>query len=157
MDFKNTIIILTSNLGSQYLLDGIDAKGEITPEARAQVEALLKQSFRPEFLNRLDEIVFYKPLTRENIFSIVDLLMNDLRKRLDEQQLDVVLTDKAKNYIIDQGYDPIYGARPLKRFLQRKVETLIGRMIIADQVKPNSTLVVDYDGEKLFVTDQLGS
>ena len=157
VDFKNTIIILTSNLGSQYLLDGIDAKGEITPEARVQVETLLKQSFRPEFLNRLDEIVFYKPLTRENIFSIVDLLMNDLRRRLAEQQLNVTLTAKAKDYIIDQGYDPIYGARPLKRFLQRKVETLIGRMIIADQVKPNSTLVVDYDGEKLFVTDQLGS
>ena len=125
VDFKNTVIILTSNLGSSYLLDGIDANGEITADARAAVEALLKQSFRPEFLNRLDEIVFYKPLTRENIFSIVDLLMKDLRKRLEEQQLDVTLTDAAKNYIVDQGYDPIYGARPLKRFLQRKVETLI--------------------------------
>ena len=155
VDFKNTIIILTSNLGSQYLLDGIDSKGEITTEAREKVEALLKQSFRPEFLNRLDEIVFYKPLTRENILSIVDLLMKDLRERLKEQQLDVTLTDKAKEYIVDQGYDPIYGARPLKRFLQRKVETLIGRMIIADEVRPNSTLVVDYDGEKLIVTDQL--
>ncbi len=157
VDFKNTIIILTSNLGSQFLLDGIDDKGEITEEARSQVEDLLKRSFRPEFLNRLDEIVFYKPLTRDNIFHIVDLLMNDLRKRLADKQLDVVLTDAAKNYIVDEGYDPVYGARPLKRFLQRKVETLIGRMIIADEVRPNSTLVVDYDGEKLIVTDQLNA
>ena len=157
VDFKNTIIILTSNLGSQFLLDGIDDKGEITEEARSQVEELLKRSFRPEFLNRLDEIVFYKPLTRDNIFHIVDLLMNDLRKRLADRQLDVVLTDAAKNYIVDEGYDPVYGARPLKRFLQRKVETLIGRMIIADEVRPNSTLVVDYDGEKLIVTDQLNA
>ena len=157
VDFKNTIIILTSNLGSQFLLDGIDDKGEITEEARSQVEDLLKRSFRPEFLNRLDEIVFYKPLTRDNIFHIVDLLMNDLRKRLADRQLDVVLTDAAKNYIVDEGYDPVYGARPLKRFLQRKVETLIGRMIIADEVRPNSTLVVDYDGEKLIVTDQLNA
>ena len=157
VDFKNTIIILTSNLGSQFLLDGIDDKGEITEEARSQVEELLKRSFRPEFLNRLDEIVFYKPLTRDNIFHIVDLLMNDLRKRLADKQLDVVLTDAAKNYIVDEGYDPVYGARPLKRFLQRKVETLIGRMIIADEVRPNSTLVVDYDGEKLIVTDQLNA
>ena len=155
IDFKNTIISLTSNLGSQFLLDGIDADGNITEEARNQVNELLKRSFRPEFLNRLDEIVFYKPLTRDNIFHIVDLLMNDLRKRLEDKQLDVVLTDAAKNYIIDEGYDPIYGARPLKRFLQRKVETLIGRMIIADEVRPNSILVVDYDGEKLIVTDQL--
>ena len=155
VDFKNTIIILTSNLGSQFLLDGIDADGNITEEARNQVNELLKRSFRPEFLNRLDEIVFYKPLTRDNIFHIVDLLMNDLRKRLEDKQLDVVLTDAAKNYIIDEGYDPICGARPLKRFLQRKVETLIGRMIIADEVRPNSILVVDYDGEKLIVTDQL--
>ena len=157
VDFKNTIIILTSNLGSQFLLDGIDEKGEITEEARNQVDELLKRSFRPEFLNRLDEIVFYKPLTRDNIFHIVDLLMNDLRERLKDKQLDVTLTDAAKDYIITEGYDPIYGARPLKRFLQRKVETLIGRMIIADEVKPNSTLVVDYDGEKLFVTDQLNA
>ena len=157
VDFKNTIIILTSNLGSQFLLDGIDARGEITEDARKQVEELLKRSFRPEFLNRLDEIVFYKPLTREDIFHIVDLQMDDLRKRLAEQQLNVTLTDAAKNYIVDEGYDPIYGARPLKRFLQRKVETLIGRMIIADQVRANSTLVVDYDGEKLVVTDQISS
>ena len=155
VDFKNTIIILTSNLGSQFLLDGIDEEGNITEDARNQVNELLKRSFRPEFLNRLDEIVFYKPLTRNNIFHIVDLLMNDLRRRLEDKQLDVVLTDAAKNYIIDEGYDPIYGARPLKRFLQRKVETLIGRMIIADEVRPNSILVVDYDGEKLIVTNQL--
>ncbi len=155
VDFKNTIIILTSNLGSQYLLDGIDDQGEITESAREEVEDLLKRSFRPEFLNRLDEIVFYKPLTRDNIFHIVDLQMEDLRRRLEDRQLDVILTDAAKNYIVDEGYNPVYGARPLKRFLQRKVETLIGRMIIADEVKPNSTLIVDYDGKNLVVTDQL--
>ena len=155
VDFKNTIIILTSNLGSQYLLDGIDDQGEITESAREEVENLLKRSFRPEFLNRLDEIVFYKPLTRDNIFHIVDLQMEDLRRRLEDRQLDVILTDAAKNYIVDEGYNPVYGARPLKRFLQRKVETLIGRMIIADEVKPNSTLIVDYDGKNLVVTDQL--
>ena len=151
VDFKNTIIILTSNLGSPYILDGINENGEISEEAREKVDALLKQQFRPEFLNRLDEIVFYKPLTKGEIFSIIDLMIGDLRKRLKGNQLDVEFTDSAKNYIVEQGYDPNYGARPLRRFLQRKAETLIARKIIADDVAPNTTLTVDYDGEKLFV------
>ncbi len=154
VDFKNTIIILTSNLGSTYLLDGIDSEGNITEEARKQVEEVLKRSFRPEFLNRLDEIVFYKPLTKKDIFQIVELQLTDLRKRLKDRQLDVKLTDTAKDYIVEQGYDPIYGARPLKRFLQRKVETLIGRMIIADLVHPNSTIVVDYNGSELAIKEE---
>ena len=151
VDFKNTIIILTSNLGSPYILDGINENGEISEEAREKVDALLKQQFRPEFLNRLDEIVFYKPLTKGEIFSIIDLMIGDLRKRLKENQIDVEFTDSAKNYIVEQGYDTNYGARPLRRFLQRKAETLIARKIIADDVAPNTTLTVDYDGEKLFV------
>ena len=148
VDFKNTILILTSNLGSQYLLEGIDDQGEISDEAKVQVDHLLKQSFRPEFLNRLDEIVCYKPLTKENITSIVDLLIAGLNRRLADKQLKVVLTPAAKTYIIDNGYDPLYGARPLRRFLQHTVETLVGRKMIADEVAPGSTLTVDCaDGE----------
>ena len=148
VDFKNTIIILTSNLGSQFLLDGIDANGEISDTAREQVNELLKHSFRPEFLNRLDEIVFYKPLTKENITHIIDLLIADLNRRLSDKQLTVQLTDAAKQFIIDAAYDPIYGARPLRRYVQHTVETLIGRKIIADQVESGDTLTVDVaDGE----------
>ena len=149
VDFKNTIIILTSNLGSQAILEGFDEAGNISEEARAQVEALLRHQFRPEFLNRLDEIVFYKPLTKEEIYSIVDLLVQDLNRRLQDKQLTAVLTPAARDYIVDQGYDPVYGARPLKRFLQRKVETLIARMLIAAEVAPRSELIVDYDGREL--------
>ena len=151
VDFKNTIIILTSNLGSQYLLDGINADGEISEEARAQVNELLKRSFRPEFLNRLDEIVFYKPLTKENVTHIIDLLAADLNRRIADKQLSVRLTDAAKQYIIDSAYDPVYGARPLRRFVQHGVETLIGRKIIADEVLPGAELTVDYDGRELVV------
>lgn len=142
VDFKNTIIILTSNLGSPYILEGIDDQGQIKPEARENVSKLLKQQFRPEFLNRLDEIVFYKPLSKEEISHIVDLLMADLQRRLDEKQLVLSLSPEAKRYIVDEGYDPVYGARPMKRFLQHKVETLLARMIIADDVAPNSKLEV---------------
>lgn len=151
VDFKNTIIILTSNLGSPYILDGITENGEISKEAREKVDTLLKQQFRPEFLNRLDEIVFYKPLSKKEIYSIIELMISDLRKRLKENQIDVEFTDSAKNYIVEQGYDPNYGARPLRRFLQRKAETLIARKIIADDVAPNTTLTVDYDGENLII------
>ncbi|MCD8353446.1 MAG: ATP-dependent chaperone ClpB [Clostridiales bacterium] len=151
VDFKNTIIILTSNLGSQYLLDGIDQNGEISDTARAQVEELLKRSFRPEFLNRLDEIVFYKPLTRENITGIVDLLVDDLNRRLADKQLTVRLTDAAKATVVDESYDPAFGARPLRRYVQHSVETLLGRKIIADDVAPGTELVVDADENGLFV------
>ncbi len=152
VDFKNTIIILTSNLGSSVLLDGIGADGEIREDAKAQVNELLRRSFRPEFLNRLDEIVFYKPLTKENITGIIDLLIDALGKRLADKQLSVELTDAAKQYVIDNGYDPVYGARPLKRFLQRNVETLLGRAIIAGDLSAGTTLRVDMDNGALTVT-----
>ena len=151
VDFKNTIIILTSNLGSQFLLDGIEPNGEISQQAKDQVNELLKRSFRPEFLNRLDEIVFYKPLTRDNVTHIIDLMAADLNKRLEDKQLTVKLTDAAKAKIIDEAYDPIYGARPLRRYLQHTVETLISRKIIADQVEPDAVLTVDVDNDQLVV------
>ena len=148
VDFKNTVIILTSNLGSQFLLDGIGADGEICQEARDQVNELLKRSFRPEFLNRLDEIVFYKPLTRENVTHIIDLMVTDLNRRLEDKQLTVELTPAAKDHIIEAAYDPIYGARPLRRYLQHTVETLISRKIVSDQVEPGSRITVECrDGE----------
>ena len=151
VDFKNTIIILTSNLGSPYILDGIDASGNITQEARDAVEGLLKQQFRPEFLNRLDEIVFYKPLQKSEITKIVDLLVADLQRRLSDKQLTLELTPEAKSYMVDQGYDPVYGARPLKRFLQTKVETMLARMIIADDLVPGTHLEVYMDGGALAI------
>ena len=151
VDFKNTIIILTSNLGSQFLLDGIQPDGEISQSARDQVNDLLKHSFRPEFLNRLDEIVFYKPLTKDNITHIIDLMVAELNGRLRDKQLTVELTDGAKQFIIDAAYDPIYGARPLRRYLQHTVETLISRKIIGDQVQPGDTLTVDVEGDQLTV------
>ena len=149
VDFKNTIIILTSNLGSDLILEGIGENGEISEEARDGVTQLLRRSFRPEFLNRLDEIVFYKPLTRENIHGIVDLLVADLQKRMAQRQLTVTLTDAAKDYLIAKGYDPIYGARPLKRLIQTEVETLLARWIIAEDPAPETAITVDYDGQKL--------
>ena len=151
MDFKNTILILTSNLGSQALLDGIGPDGEVSGEARGQVDQLLRRSFRPEFLNRLDEVVFYKPLTREDITHIIDLLVEGLNRRLADKQLTVSLTPAAKSEIIEAAYDPVYGARPLRRYLQHTVETLIGRKIIADQVEPGAALTVDVQDGQLTV------
>ena len=153
VDFKNTIIILTSNLGSSYILDGINDKGEISEEAKNEVNKLLKTQFRPEFLNRLDEIVFYKPLRKDEISGIVDLMLGELKKRLADKEVGFAITDAAKDYVIDNGFDPNYGARPLKRFIQRKIETLIARKLIADDVAPGSTLTVDYDGEKLICSE----
>ena len=149
VDFKNTILILTSNLGSEYLLEGIAADGSIRPEARLQVEQLLKKSFRPEFLNRLDEIVFYKPLTKDNIVRIIDLQMNLLNRRLEQQQLRCELTPEAKQYIIDAAYDPQYGARPLKRYLQHTVETLLAKRIVQGNISPNSTITVKVENGEL--------
>ena len=152
VDFKNTIIILTSNLGSSAILEGIDENGNIRPGAREQVENMLKSQFRPEFLNRLDEIVFYKPLTRSEIDRIVDLQVADLNRRLADKQLTMSLSPAARTFIVDQGYDPVYGARPLKRFMQRTVETLIAKKLIAEDIEPRSILNVDYNGENLVVT-----
>ncbi len=144
VDFKNTIIILTSNLGSNIILEGIDSEsGEINDEAKERVSTLLKQSFRPEFLNRLDEIVYYKPLTKANITGIIDLLIKSLAHRIEERRLHLEVTDAAKDVIIEGGYDPVYGARPLKRYLQSKVETLLAKKILESDLEPNSTLIVD--------------
>ncbi|MGM9666992.1 MAG: ATP-dependent chaperone ClpB [Eubacteriales bacterium] len=151
VDFKNTIIILTSNLGSDIILEGIGQNGEISESAREQVHQLLTRSFRPEFLNRLDEIVFYKPLTKENIKGIVELLISDLQKRLADKQLKLEFTDKAKEFVIANGYDPVYGARPLKRFLQSRVETLVARKILSDDPAPDTILTVDANENGLVV------
>jgi ATP-dependent Clp protease ATP-binding subunit ClpB len=152
VDFKNTIIILTSNLGSDYILDGINEDNEISPEARAQVDKLLKTHFRPEFLNRLDEIVFYKPLSKKEIYPIIDLMLEKLRQRLADRQLELEVTENAKELIVKEGYDPIYGARPLKRYIQSRLETLIARTMIAEDLEPNTVIRVDSDGEKILVT-----
>lgn len=151
VDFKNTIIILTSNLGSSYLLEGINDKGEISEDAKKQVENLLKQSFRPEFLNRLDEIVFYKPLMKEQIYTIIDLMLADLQKRLESKQIKIEITDKAKEFIVENGYDQNFGARPLKRFIKNNIETLVAKKIIGDEVVPGSTLVVDADDANIII------
>jgi len=151
VDFKNTVIILTSNLGSSAILDGINEDGEISSEAKEEVNALLKKSFRPEFLNRLDEIVFYRPLTKEEIGGIVDLQLKALNKRLEEKQLSLEISSEAKDYIIRCGYDPTYGARPLKRFIQHSVETMIAKRIIAGDFKAGDKVKVVYDGNALAV------
>ena len=155
VDFKNTILILTSNLGSQYILDGIQ-NGEVSPEARNAVDTLLKQSFRPEFLNRLDEIVVYKPLGKQEIGGVVELLLKKLHHRLAEKQLLLKITENAKDYIIENGYDPVYGARPLKRYIQSKVETLIARSIIRGEPSEGDTLTVDADATGLLLSVEKG-
>ena len=143
VDFKNTIIILTSNLGSEYILEGIQENGEISEEAKNKVEELLKRSFRPEFLNRLDEIVFYKPLRKTEISKILELLIKDLERRLEDKHIKLELTQSAKDYLIDNGYDEVYGARPLKRFVQKKLETLIAKKILSQEILPNTTVKID--------------
>ena len=151
VDFKNTILIMTSNIGSSYLLEGIDEKGDIRPECEKQVMGDLRAHFRPEFLNRLDEIILFKPLTKDNIGHIVDLMMADVNKRLEDKELQIELTDAAKAYIVENGYDPVYGARPLKRFLQKNVETMAARYILGGDVHAGSVMVVDRDGDGLTI------
>ncbi len=150
VDFKNTVIILTSNLGSSYILEGIQENGEITGAAKDAVNNLLKQQFRPEFLNRLDEIVFYKPLTKTEITSVMELMLAGLNKRLEEKQIELRLTDKAKEYLIENGYDSVYGARPLRRFIQSHLETLIAKLIISDEVEPGSVITIDCGEDGLY-------
>ena len=148
VDFKNTILILTSNLGSEYLLGGVKEDGTIDETTKNQVQTLLRRSFRPEFLNRLDEIVFYKPLTRENVTKIVDLQIQKLNDRLENQQIRLELTDGAKLAIVEAAYDPQYGARPLRRYVQHTVETMLSKRILRGDITPGRTVVVDYhDGE----------
>lgn len=151
VDFKNTIIILTSNLGSDYILEGITKEGEISEEAKTKVQELLKQSFRPEFLNRLDEIVFYKPLQKDQISRILELLIKDLERRLEDKHITLELTEKSKNYLIENGYDEVYGARPLKRFVTKKLETLIAENILNGTISPMSKIIVDADDQKLCI------
>lgn len=157
VDFKNTIIILTSNIGSQYLLDGIDENGDIKPEAKAEVMNDLRSHFRPEFLNRLDETILFKPLTKNNIGSIIDLLVADINKRLADKELVIALSDSAKQFIVDNGYDPVYGARPLKRYLQKNVETLAARLILSDGVHIGDTIRIDVVDGKLNASAERGT
>ena len=157
VDFKNTIIILTSNIGSQYLLDGIDENGDIKPEAKAEVMNDLRAHFRPEFLNRLDETILFKPLTKNNIGSIIDLLVADINKRLADKELVVALSDSAKQFIVDNGYDPVYGARPLKRYLQKNVETLAARLILSDGVHTGDTIRIDVVDGNLNASAERGT
>ena len=150
VDFKNTVVILTSNLGSSYILDGITADGELSETAKNEVRTLLKTSFRPEFLNRLDEITFFKPLSKTEIGQIVTLMTNELTERLKEKQLKMEITDEAKTYIIENGYDPIYGARPLKRYIQQRLETLIAKQIIAGQFTAGDTVLVTVNDQGMY-------
>ena len=150
VDFKNTILIMTSNIGSSYLLEGIDEDGNIKPEAQDMVMNDLKNHFRPEFLNRLDETIMFKPLTKANITNIIDLLVKDLNRRLADKELSVELTSAAKNYVADHGYEPMYGARPLKRYLQKSVETLAARLILSDGVDAEDTILIDVENDQLI-------
>ncbi|MBR2403902.1 MAG: AAA family ATPase, partial [Lachnospiraceae bacterium] len=152
VDFKNTIIIMTSNLGSAHLLEGIDENGDINPMCEDAVMSELRGHFRPEFLNRLDEIILFKPLTKGNIGNIITLLMAELNDRLADRNISVELSDAAKAFIVENGYDPIYGARPLKRFLQKHVETLSAKLILADEVSEGDTIYIDTQDDKLVAS-----
>ena len=148
VDFKNTILIMTSNIGAHYLLEGIDADGNISAQAQELVTGELRAHFRPEFLNRLDETIMFKPLTKDNIGGIIKLILADLNRRLADRELSIELTQRAKQYIVENGYDPVYGARPLKRYIQKYVETLAAKLILADQVRTGDTIQIELDTEK---------
>jgi ATP-dependent Clp protease ATP-binding subunit ClpB len=145
VDFKNTILIMTSNIGAQYLLEGIDADGEISQSAQELVLNDLRTHFRPEFLNRLDETILFKPLTKENISGIIALILKDINQRLEDKELTIEISDAAQHFIVENGYDPVYGARPLKRFIQKYVETLAAKLILADEVKTGDIIWIDLD------------
>ena len=149
VDFKNTILIMTSNIGAQYLLDGIEENGEIKQESQDMVMNELRGHFRPEFLNRLDEIIMFKPLTKGNIGGIINLIIDDLNRRLADKELTIELTDEAKHFIIENGYDPVYGARPLKRYIQKYVETLAAKLILAGDLDSGDTIVIDVENGQL--------
>ena len=151
VDFKNTIIILTSNLGSDYLLTGIDADGNIREDVKEAENGLLRRSFRPEFLNRLDEIVFYKPLTRADIGHIIDLQIAGLNRRLEQQQLHLQVTERAKDFIVAESYDPAYGARPLRRYVQHTIETKLSRLMLAGSILPGQTVTADAENGEIVV------
>ncbi|MDD4112783.1 MAG: ATP-dependent chaperone ClpB [Herbinix sp.] len=152
VDFKNTIIILTSNIGSRYLLEGVNEGGDISSECESLVMQELQAKFRPEFLNRLDEVIVFKPLTKDNISNIINLMVDDLNKRLKDRDITIAITDNAKDYIVQRAYDPVYGARPLKRFLQKNVETLCARLILSDEVSTGNTILIDEDGQELYAS-----
>ena len=143
VDFKNTILIMTSNIGSSYLLDGIDENGEISTDSEKMVMNELRAHFRPEFLNRLDEIIMFKPLTKQNVHAIIDLLIADVNRRLEDKELSIELTDAAKDFVVEGGYEPMYGARPLKRYLQKYVETLAAKLILEGNVGRGDIIVID--------------
>ena len=149
VDFKNTILIMTSNIGSAYLLDGIDENGEISRESETMVMNDLRAHFRPEFLNRLDETIMFKPLTKQNVYAIIDLLLKDVNKRLEDKELSIELTDAAKNFVVEGGYEPMYGARPLKRYLQKHVETLAAKLILQGDIGSEDVILIDVEGDKL--------
>ena len=157
VDFKNTILIMTSNIGASYLLDGINEDGTIKPEAEAAVMNDLRAHFRPEFLNRLDETILFKPLTKDNIGGIIHLIIADLNRRLEDKQLTIRLSEEAMQYIVDNAYDPVYGARPLKRYIQKYVETLAAKMILADQVEEGDTIVITVENDQLAAKCEKGS
>jgi ATP-dependent Clp protease ATP-binding subunit ClpB len=148
VDFKNTILIMTSNIGAQYLLDGIDENGEISEIAQSQVMEELRAHFRPEFLNRLDETITFKPLTKDNIGGIIALIVSDINKRLSDREISIEISDEAQHYIVENGYDPVYGARPLKRYIQKYVETLAAKLILSDQVRVGDTILIDLNDTK---------
>ena len=154
VDFKNTILIMTSNIGSSYLLDGIDENGNISEASQKAVMEDLRAHFRPEFLNRLDEMIMFKPLTKENIYDIIDLLVADVNKRLEDKEISIALTEAAKSQVVEGGYDPTYGARPLKRYLQKNVETLAARLMLQGDIGAGETIVIDSENGRLTARSQ---